>query len=217
MEPIVERAKREDLAGIARIHVDCWREIYTFLPDAVHKARNLTHRYEQWEEVLVQNRPNELLLAVRLDNDLVGFAHANDEGDPDIPTAKALFNAAYFKPEVRKLSVGVYVMDAMVNFAIERDLWPACLWAFEKNPGRDRNAAAGWREVVRRDRVIDKIAIPEVGYLSPDTPAELYGRMNRRLAAAHAPRALDAPTLTPDRTETRARSKQNERLPELSK
>lgn len=217
MEPIVEPAKRDDLAGIARIHVDCWREIYTFLPETVHRARNLTFRYEQWEDVLVQNRLNELLLAVRLDGELVGFAHANDAGDPDIPAAKALFNAAYFKPEVRKLSVGVYVMDAMVNFAVERDLWPACLWAFEKNPGRDRNSAAGWREVVHRDRVIDKVSIPEVGYLSPDTPAELYGRMNRRLAAAHAPRPLDAPTAQFREDENVTPRGKDHRLPELSK
>ncbi len=219
MEPIVEPAVREDLAGIARIHVDCWREIYTFVPESVHKARNLTFRYEQWEEVLLQDRQNEVLLAVRLDGDLVGFAHANDAGDPDIPEARSLFNAAYFKPGIRKQSVGVYVMDAMVNFAIERDLWPACLWAFEKNPGRDRNAAAGWQEKIHRNRVIENIAIPEVGYLSPETPAELYGRMNRRLAAASAPRALDAPSIEVGRRTTDPEIRQTDHtpVPELSK
>ncbi len=217
MEPVVEPASREDLPGIARIHVNCWREIYTFVPESVHKARNLTYRYEQWEEVLRQNRPNEVLWAVRLGGELVGFAHANDAGDPDVPQAKALFNAAYFKPDIRKQSVGVYVMDAMVNFAIERDLWPACLWAFEKNPGRARNEAAGWREVVRRNRVIEGVSIPEVGYLSPDTPAELYGRMNRRLAAAHAPRTLRAPAVNAEHDKEIVSPLQEMKLPELSK
>ena len=194
MEPIVKQATLNDLGAIARIHVDCWREIYTFVPEAVHQARNLTVRYEQWEEVIVANRPNERLWSVWLDEKIVGFAHANDAGDKDIPEARALFNAAYFTPAVRKQNVGVYVMDAMIQFATGADLWPACLWAFEKNPGRSRNVAAGWQEVCRRDRTIEGIAVPEVGYLSPADPNTLYAKMNLKLQTAGA-RAQISPTV----------------------
>ena len=195
MIPTIRAAVPRDLDAVARIHVDCWNEIYNFMPDDVMKSRDHANRLAQWTKFLAEPRAEAILFVVVLDDEVVGFAHMEDCNDPDIPDAKGLFNAVYFKKEVRRLGLGVYLLDRMIKFALDHNQWPAGLWAFRDNPGRHRTEDAGWKPVAYRDRIIDGHAIPEVGYLAPADPIELYHQMNRHFAEANVDLRMTPPPI----------------------
>lgn len=195
MIPTIRAATPRDLDAVAEIHVGCWNEIYKFMPKDVMESRDHARRLAQWTQMLEEPRAEAILFVVILDDEVVGFAHMEDCNDPDIPEAKGLFNAVYFKPEVRRLGLGVYLLDRMIKFALDHNQWPCCLWAFRDNPGRHRNEDAGWKPVAYRDRIIEGHAIPEVGYLAPEDPMELYVQMNRHFADANADLQITPPPI----------------------
>ena len=44
----VRPAELRDCPEIARLHVDVWREVYSYIPETVHFNRNYDYRLKQW-------------------------------------------------------------------------------------------------------------------------------------------------------------------------
>jgi ribosomal protein S18 acetylase RimI-like enzyme len=189
----IRSATLADVAQITRLHVDSWRNTYTFMPPEVHVNRSYAYRYEEWLEALSNPDPDQLILTVWNDELLVGFCSCRASDDPAIPHAKGELHAAYFRKEYRGHAIGVHLLDRMLRFLLKRNLWPACLWAFEENKVRHAYKAGGFIESVHRNRIIDGVSIPEVGYLTPDDPAALYVTMNRRLREEDAGSQMTPP------------------------
>ncbi len=189
----IRPATLDDVAAITRLHVDSWKNTYTFMPGEVHANRSYAYRYEEWLESLSNPDPDHLILTVWNDVTLVGFCSCKRNDDDAIPEARGELHAAYFLKEYRGHAIGVPLLDKMIRFLLKRDLWPACLWAFEQNQVRHLYKAGGFIERLHRDRVIAGIPIPEVGYLTPDDPAELYVTINRRLREEGAGQQVTPP------------------------
>ena len=177
----IRSATLDDVAKITRLHVDSWKDTYPFMPPEVHANRSYAYRYEEWLEALSNPDPDQLILTVWNEDILIGFCSCRASNDPDLPIAKGELHAAYFRREYRGHAIGVPLLDRMLRFLLKRNLWPACLWAFKENRIRHAYKAGGFIESVHRNREIEGVSIPEVGYLTPDNPAELYVTMNRRL------------------------------------
>ncbi|MEQ9519806.1 MAG: GNAT family N-acetyltransferase [Parvibaculum sp.] len=182
MEYVIRSATLADVAAITRLHVDSWQDTYTFMPDSVHSNRSYAYRYEEWLEILSKPDPDHLILTVWDGNILVGFSNCLPCRDPDMPQAKGEMHAIYFRKDYRGHALGAVLFERMIQFLIKRDLWPACLWAFEKNEFRHNYKTIGFTDAVYRDRVIAGVAIPEVGYLSPDSPEGFFDAINQRLS-----------------------------------
>lgn len=191
----IRSATLDDVAQITRLHVDSWQDTYTFMPSLVHKNRSYAYRYEEWLEILSNPDPDHLILTVWNGDVLVGFCNCLPNTDPDIPEAKGEMHAIYFRKEYRGHAIAVHLLDRMIHFLLKRDLWPACLWAFEENKIRHAYKASGFSEHVHRNRIISGVSIPEVGYLAPADPAELYVRMNDRLREVGAGLQMTPPAL----------------------
>lgn len=176
----IREATPEDAPQIARIHADMWREHYSFMPEEVFAARDYGARLKQWVGKLTNQDPDDFILVVTDGDQLVGFTSVTANKDDAVLQAKGEMHAAYFLPDYRGHRIGVYALDRMIKHLVNRDLWPAVLWAFRDNPMRKKYEETGWTAVVHRDRIISGIALPEVGYLSPADPAALYPAMNRR-------------------------------------
>jgi len=171
-----------DVECIALIHTTVWREVYSFMPEEVHLARNLKHRRKQWLEWLERAPSDEVLLVLEKANQVVGFAVAKPNTDTDIHAAGE-FHACYILPEFRGGDTGPVAMLALAEFLKFQGLWPACIWAFKHNPYRRIYPALGCRPVVFRNRVIAGYSLPEIGYAVTDF-GELTSRLNRMRASA---------------------------------
>ncbi len=182
----IRSATLDDVAKITRLHVDSWKDTYPFMPAEVQISRSYAYRYEEWLEALSNPDPDQLILTLWDGETLAAFCNCNANHDPDLPEAKGELHAMYFHKKYRYRGhiANLYLIDRMIRFLLKRDLWPASMWCFEQNPFRRTYKDRGFIERIHRDRIIAGIAIPEVGYLTPEDPAELYVKMNDRLRRA---------------------------------
>lgn len=167
----IYQATTQNVEIIARIHVSCWKEVYPYIPEKLHKARSLEYRIAQWHDVLQEEILGSRLFVVQPDvsNDIVGFCYCKPNDDTDI-IAKSELHAAYVLPEFRGGKTGPVMMDKMVSYLSECELEPMCLWVFNNNPISRWYRMLGWKGVVKRDRIINGIRIPETGYVCHDIP-----------------------------------------------
>jgi len=199
----IRSATLDDVAQITRLHVDSWQDTYTFMPSSVHKNRSYAYRYEEWLEILSNPDPDHLILTLWDKDVLVAFSNCLPNTDPDLPNVKGEMHAIYFRKNYRGQAASIHLADRMVRFLLKRNLWPACLWSFEQNPYRRIYTDRGFIESIHRDRIIAGVAIPEVAYITPLDPEELYVKWNDRLREVGAglqmtPPVLPAPLPAPE-------------------
>lgn len=176
----ITRAKEEDIKKIVDIHVSCWKEVYKFIPENVHKVRTRKFRFNQWKKVLRIKKLETGLFVLKTDlNVVVGFCYCAPNIDKDLEAASEL-HAAYILPEFRGGITGPLMMVTMVEFLLKQDLHPIGLWAFDQNKIQRWYRLIGFQRTVRRDRIIENVAIPESGFVCPD-PYRLLDRMYRKL------------------------------------
>ncbi|WP_346915112.1 GNAT family N-acetyltransferase [uncultured Roseibium sp.] len=178
----IRPAEATDAETIARIHAACWREVYRFMPPEVLALRSVDYRLEQWR-TWFDTAPAGEAVYVLLDGDaVVGFAMAKPNRDAaiDVPGE---FHACYILPGNRGGDAGPVAMMALAQHLKRSGLWPACVWAFKRNPYRRIYPQLGCVAEVFRDRVIGGQALAEIGYRVPDYDA-LMSRLETMCASA---------------------------------
>jgi len=182
---IIIKAEEKDVNDIANIHINCWRDVYNFIPPEVHKIRSADHRAEQWAKVILQNDERDLLLVLKTEEyKPVGFCFATYNSETEIEAAGEL-HAAYIMPGYRGGTAGVVMMKTMLEHLKRRQLLPPCIWAFDENPMQIWYKAFGWEPVVKRNRIIAGVKIPETGFIYPDAD-RLIAILNRTISEKSA-------------------------------
>lgn len=184
---IIQETTTPEILGIATIHVNCWQEVYPFIPESLHKARSVKYREKQWEKVLKTPITGSKLYSLYPPDrrGLVGFCYCKPNDDPEID-AKSELHAAYVLPEFRGGLTGPIMMRTMVCYLKSVDLEPMCLWAFDENPISRWYRMMGWRPVIKRERVINGIGIPETGFICFDSE-RLLKRLERLIGDETCP------------------------------
>ncbi len=173
----IEVAKKHNLSTTTDIHIKCWSEVYSFIPDKFHNARTYEYRLRQWQEIYIKKEYGSALFVLRSPSGkVVGFCYCMQNKDMDID-AKSELHAAYILPEWRGGISGPLMMQVMVQYLLHLKLSPICLWAFDNNPIQRWYQMMGWKKVVRRNRTIEGIDIPESGFICPK-PDKLLRRLN---------------------------------------
>lgn len=139
---VVRPARVDDAPGIARVHVQAWKEAYAhLLPTAFLAARDVATYTERWRTT-IGGATTDVVVAER-DGEVVGWASAGAGRDPDAPRGREL--------------EGIYVLRAVYGSGIGQALFdhavgdvPAYLWIAEENP---RAEAFHRRNGFRRDGV----------------------------------------------------------------
>ncbi|QFS97598.1 hypothetical protein FIV06_09205 [Labrenzia sp. THAF191b] len=190
----IRQANLSDVVKIASIHVGCWKEVYSFMPDQVQAQRGFDYRYRQWEHWFEERPTGQAVFVLEACQKVVGFAVAKPNTDPAID-APGEFHACYILPDYRGGSSGPLAMRVLAEFLKSEALWPACVWAFKSNPYRRIYPALGCEPKVFRDRIIAGIALPEIGYQVTDYDG-LLNRLDRMRASA-AQRQIQSPRPQP--------------------
>ena len=132
-EVTVREAVTSDAEGVARAHVDSWRETYYgVLDDRFFSEDALTRRLRFWTHYLsLQPRPGRMSVAVQGQR-IVGFANAGDAVGPDaehgFPPARPLhLFSIYLLAVAHGGGAGQALHDAVVGTE------PAQLWVLRGN------------------------------------------------------------------------------------
>ncbi len=131
--PVVREPVAADAEGIARVHVDAWRETYSGqLPEQFFDDDAFAARKQFWSRLLsVEPRPARVAVA-DLDGEIVGFAMAGDAKGPDaekgFPAARPLH---LFSIYLLARQHGTGAGQALLDVVLKKD--PAQLWVAKGN------------------------------------------------------------------------------------
>lgn len=169
-------ATEKDLITVSEIHSFCWRETYDFMPACVHEARSTNVRHKQWQDILRRNEPGAALFVLKtIEGVIVGFSYCEPNKDADLDVEGEL-KAAYVLPDYRGGVSGPLLASAMVRYLLWHNIQTMGCWAFDQNKVQSWYRLLGFKRVIRRNRIIENIAIPESGFIYPD-PIKLLNRL----------------------------------------
>ena len=122
----VRPAVLDDAAGIARVHIQAWRESYAhLLPAASLAGLEQGPREERWRKIIAA-AASDVWVACR-GTDIVGWASAGAGRDEDSPRPREL-NGIYVLASEYGSGAGQLLLDAAVGRG------GAYLWIAEENP-----------------------------------------------------------------------------------
>jgi ribosomal protein S18 acetylase RimI-like enzyme len=129
----VREAVETDAEGIARVHVDSWRQTYSgVLDDRFFTEAAYSRRLQFWGRYLAMHpRPGRMSVAVQ-DGTIVGFANAGDAVGPDAehsfpPTRPLHLFSIYLLAVAHGNGAGQALHDAVLGDE------PAQLWVLHGN------------------------------------------------------------------------------------
>lgn len=132
MSIVVRPAELGDVPGLARVHVESWRETYRGqVPDEVLDDPSFIERRERfWTAVITDDRPgvNRRAAAAILDGKVVGAALASTPTDDDATWPQQLY-VLYTYAAVHGRGAGA----ALLGTVLDLDE-PAALWVADPNP-----------------------------------------------------------------------------------
>jgi ribosomal protein S18 acetylase RimI-like enzyme len=132
----VRRAMLEDVAGIARVHVQSWRSAYQGqVPDGVIDSQDEVKRAALWKQLL---RNSRYVAHVAVRNDTIcGFCSLIRSRDPGTNDQTGEIATIYVDPEHWRSGAGSALLKASVEVARVTGYRAITLWVLESNqPGR---------------------------------------------------------------------------------
>ena len=74
MSIVIRAASIADCAGIAKVHVDAWRESYTsIMPQEVLDRRNYAEREKVWRSIIERAEPSGFHFVASIGSEIIGF------------------------------------------------------------------------------------------------------------------------------------------------
>ncbi|SCA57178.1 conserved hypothetical protein [Candidatus Terasakiella magnetica] len=182
---LIRVSRPTDIEAIARVHADCWKEVYSFMPDEVLANRDYSFRLKQWKNWFEQKKyeQNEGLFVMEYDKKVVGFCMCKSNLDMDIPEALGEYHAQYMYPQYRASGTGYQVLHVLTAYMLSKKMAPMCCWAFEQNKIWHWYERMGFERVIKRNRKINGIDLPEYGFVHHDPEGLMYHLTLRSIAA----------------------------------
>lgn len=130
MSIVVRPADLADAPGLARVHVESWRETYRGLfPDDVLDDPGFIDRRERfWRAALAEERDGTWAAAAVLDGQIVGVALSGPAEDDDVDCERQLY-VLYTRASVHGQGAGAALLAAVLDPDAS-----AVLWVADPNP-----------------------------------------------------------------------------------
>jgi ribosomal protein S18 acetylase RimI-like enzyme len=130
----VRAARGSDAVGIARVHIDSWRETYTgLMPERFFSEEAFDRRKQWWADTLrADHAPGPMFVAVRGDR-VLGFASAGTSHQPQQekghePARDLQLLTIYVLAAEHGTGIGQELLEAVLGDQ------PAQLWVAKENP-----------------------------------------------------------------------------------
>ncbi len=187
---MIRQASLDDVAAIARVHVDSWRTTYRgLLPDEHLAGLTYERRERLWREAIGTPRAGSfVLVATATDSGeiekpgetapVAGFVSAGPELSGR-PSYRGEVYAIYLRDDYHGRGIGRQLMNAAAKRLAEAGLDSLLVWVLQDNPSRHFYAALGGVEVTTKLVIQGEVMFDEVAYGWPDARL-LYGTKGTR-------------------------------------
>ncbi|WP_232735808.1 GNAT family N-acetyltransferase [Alteribacter populi] len=163
---IIRKGKLSDATGIARVHVDSWKETYKgIIPNSVLESRTYEKQEKMWKGAFSPEITTDKIILVAEDSNgkIVGFLTGGENREKDaFPNHDAELYAIYILQKVQKQGVGKKLNDQFTAFLRERDYHSVMVWVLEDNPAVDFYTHIGGKPIGRKSEEIGGKILEEV-------------------------------------------------------
>jgi L-amino acid N-acyltransferase YncA len=131
----IRKAKAEDAAGIARVHVDSWRTTYkNIVSDEFLERMSYEERENIWKRALGNTGSKQCIyVAENHHGEIVGFASGGKERSGNYPDFDSELYAIYLLAEVRRMGVGRRLFHCAVDELKEQGFLSMLVWVLADN------------------------------------------------------------------------------------
>jgi GNAT superfamily N-acetyltransferase len=163
---IIRRARADDAAAVARVHVESWRSTYAgMLPeDMLIKLSSAEHETRWWRHVLGRfRRRHYVYVAEDRDEGVVGFISGGPAREKELGQESEIY-ALYLLDEFHGAGVG---RDLFLRLAsrLYRECGPGlAVWVLSANPSRFFYEAMGGQRVGTRCQRMGGAEVRETAY-----------------------------------------------------
>ena len=160
----IRDARSEDAAGIARVHVDAWRDAYAALLPSEHlTGLDYAKRAMDWARILARPRAAQHTLVAEAEGDIVGFCGFGPvRSGPGTGEIYGLYVAA----DWREQGIGRNLIDRAFDTLRKHGCTSVVIWCLEGNfAARGFYARCGGR--LLQEARIEEVAgmpLPTVGF-----------------------------------------------------
>ena len=161
----IREATRDDISGIARVHVNTWRAAYRgIVPDSFFDSLTYEGRAANWQNEFPLPELGGFVYVAEVSGEVAGFVLAGPP-DPPRPDFDGEIGALHVTPERQGKGLGHALVGAVARRLRERGARSMLLWVF-----RDNTSARGFYESLggelldERTLVIAGATIDEVAY-----------------------------------------------------
>jgi GNAT superfamily N-acetyltransferase len=175
-EVLIRPAAIADAEGIARVHVNAWKETYRgFMPDSVLDTLSIERRTDQWKTILAN--PDDvyhLAFVAERSTDVIGFANYGREREGD-PEYQGELYSIYLLKEFQGQGIGRSLLQKTVEGLLTLEIESMLVWVLADNPYREFYKRLG--AVVVRDKTVEigGVSLKEQAYVWKDIRTILMG------------------------------------------
>ena len=159
---LIRKAKFEDVAGIAKVHVDSWRTTYKgIVPDTYLDNLSYERGEQQWKRGIEQNH---IYIAKDGNGQIVGFATGGKERTGKYTAYLGELYAIYLLEAEQGKGIGRKLVEAVVDDLLEKKLNSMIIWALQENPACYFYEKLGGKKIDTAEIEIDGQKLSEIAY-----------------------------------------------------
>jgi ribosomal protein S18 acetylase RimI-like enzyme len=165
----IRDGRETDVEGIAKAHVQGWRESYKdFLTPEALAGLSVDERMQMWQRALAEAEPRaKLLVAETDDGEIVGFIRGGpirDKGAGLLGTEAEIF-AIYLLDRVKRQGIGRRLMTGVFDHLAAHGVRSVGLWVLKENlPARRFYEALGGQPGPEQSFDVRGQMVTEVAY-----------------------------------------------------
>ena len=166
----IRRARPEDAAAIARVHVETWRAAYAGLvPDAYLVGMSVQGQSFVWQRSIARRGRFETILVAELagGGPLIGFGNAGMARRGPLPYGAEVYTL-YVAGDWQGRGVGRRLLGGLFEALVRNRFDDAFLWVLASNPSRFFYEAMGGRRAGERREAFAGTLLDEAAYAWPD-------------------------------------------------
>lgn len=161
----IRRAHKNDVPAIARVHLECWRLMYSgMIPDEVFKTLE-PKQDPRWAHVLEGSQFGDEIALVAENNNLkvIGFAHAGPEWGGH-PTIESELYGLFVIPEYQGRGVGKKLLLAVAAALVKNNTNSMLVRVRSGNPTPRVYQALGADNLGLQSVSVDGVKVQEIAY-----------------------------------------------------
>lgn len=172
MDALVRPATPQDVSGIARVHVDAWRETYRgILPAGFLQRLSYESREEQWRRALSDPSSRTRLYVMQKKSGIIGGFVAVGPERGELEDYDGELYAIYLLERYQGLGYGRRLFAAGASALRDEGFHSMVLWVLEDNLSRGFYEHLGGSVVARKMLPVGSVQYPAVAYGWDDVPA----------------------------------------------